>query len=349
MGKCLITKLNGTVNNTNLLKVGEIRIHIKKVDSPTTASQTLGLSFAKDATLTIIGDGYFTDKTLTENKGKTLTTPFTSVFVSNGDFDIAMQSKYDCTRITPYYAGQVEAHITYNKIINIDDLKYSINLTTLYMNGKGTTGNLSSLSNLTNLTSIGLSNTSVTGNIESLKDLKLLSELNLSDTNIMGNLSSISSLTNLKQLYLFNLSGSTLTGDISALKNMVNLTGLNLSGSTLTGDISALKNMVNLTNVSFLKSTLTGNLSTIPAKCSLISASPTSNFTWTNRDSTAKILSIIGNPTIANIDKMLQDQAACVASTSGGKIEVIGARTSASDDAVQTLQNKGYTISVTPA
>ena len=326
MGKCLITKLNGTVNNTNLLKVGEIRIHIKKVDSPTTASQTLGLSFAKDATLTIIGDGYFTDKTLTENKGKTLTTPFTSVFVSNGDFDIAMQSKYDCTRITPYYAGQVEAHITYNKIINIDDLKYSINLTTLYMNGKGTTGNLSSLSNLTNLTSIGLSNTSVTGNIESLKDLKLLSELNLSDTNIMGNLSSISSLTNLKQLYLFNLSGSTLTGDISALKNMVNLT-----------------------NVSFLKSTLTGNLSTIPAKCSLISASPTSNFTWTNRDSTAKILSIIGNPTIANIDKMLQDQAACVASTSGGKIEVIGARTSASDDAVQTLQNKGYTISVTPA
>ena len=53
-----------------------------------------------------------------------------------------------------------------------------------------------------------------------------------------------------------------------------------------------------------------------------------------------------------NIDKMLQDQAKCQTSSTASVrkiIEVIGTRTSTSDAAVQTLQSKGYTVSITPA
>ena len=80
-----------------------------------------------------------------------------------------------------------------------------------------------------------------------------------------------------------------------------------------------------------------------------------STFTWGTRPSSAKILAIDGRAKIENIDKMLQDQAQCVVGFSSGDnqahktISVTGNRTSASDAAVQTLQSKGYTVSITPA
>ena len=52
---------------------------------------------------------------------------------------------------------------------------------------------------------------------------------------------------------------------------------------------------------------------------------------------------------------MLQDQAACVTGIDSSSdiylktISATGTRTSASDAAVQTLQSKGYTVSITPA
>ena len=70
-------------------------------------------------------------------------------------------------------------------------------------------------------------------------------------------------------------------------------------------------------------------------------------FTWGSRPTNAKIVAIEGAPTISNIDKMLQDQAACqVGITSSDltyykTITATGTRTSASDAAIQTLQSNG--------
>ena len=52
-----------------------------------------------------------------------------------------------------------------------------------------------------------------------------------------------------------------------------------------------------------------------------------------------------------NIDKMLQDQAQCQADATSLNKSIVakGTRTSASDDAVQTLQSKGYTVTILPA
>ena len=35
MGKCLITKLNGSVQNDSLLRIGEFVVKVSKVESPT--------------------------------------------------------------------------------------------------------------------------------------------------------------------------------------------------------------------------------------------------------------------------------------------------------------------------
>lgn len=40
MGKCLVTKLTGSVNNNSLLRIGEYRIKKQKVVSPTKDTQS---------------------------------------------------------------------------------------------------------------------------------------------------------------------------------------------------------------------------------------------------------------------------------------------------------------------
>ena len=37
MGKCLVTKLNGAIEDTSMLRIGEMRVHFSKVDNPTNA------------------------------------------------------------------------------------------------------------------------------------------------------------------------------------------------------------------------------------------------------------------------------------------------------------------------
>ena len=70
--------------------------------------------------------------------------------------------------------------------------------------------------------------------------------------------------------------------------------------------------------------------------------------TWSSRKSSAKIISMPSYLITDNIDKMLQDQAQCQAYVTSPYKTIVakGTRTSASDAAVQTLQSKGYTVSI---
>ena len=45
MGKCLITKLNESVNNDNLLKIGEFSISLNEIESPSESSQKIQVAF----------------------------------------------------------------------------------------------------------------------------------------------------------------------------------------------------------------------------------------------------------------------------------------------------------------
>lgn len=360
MGKCLVTKLNGSSNNSNLLRIGEMRMKIAKVEKPTDATQGFGITLSKPVTLTIVSDGYFTNKNLTENKGKTLVlnTGNNAVFVSNNDVEISIADKYSITAITASYPDQSPSStFSQNIALNISDLKYSAGLTILSLSGaSAVTGDIGDLKNLTALTNISLVDTQITGDIGDLKNLTALTTLNLTDTLVYGDISGLKSLTALVTLSLFN---TQIIGNIGDLKNLTEITNLNLCNKQipLTGNIGALSTLTNCKSMLIQYSKLTGDLATLPSSCRLISLrnDAGSSFTWSTRSSSAKIIAIEGNASIDNIDKMLQGQAQCqVGFTSNENtmyktISCSGTRTSASDAAVEILQQKGYTISIAKA
>lgn len=288
MGKCLVTKLNGVVENNSLLKIGEMRIIMKRIASPSYMSQGFTVTFTEDVLLEIIGDGYFTNETLSENKGKTkkfLANQMYSFWVSNGDYEISIPNKYAIANIYFYPMpenGTLSEEQLYSKATDLSYFKYSKKMNAISIQSKESTGSLDDLAECLSLSNITLSKA----------------------INIYGNISSLSKLTALKRLSLID--NQKITGDLASLPGNV-----------------------------FLVDAQTGGI-----------------FSWvTTRPSSANIISMRLVNLGTYVDNMLINQANCTAPSdqTDKTIQCIGTRTSASDAAVQTLQSKGYTVSVTPA
>ncbi len=213
--------------------------------------------------------------------------------------------------------------------------------------GASVTGDISELSNLKSLTYLALSRTPVTGDISSLKELTLLSSLQLENTSIKGDISSLVGLTNLKRIALRE---SKVNGNVGVLK-CYNL--ISLYSSNVTFNANDFVSFSKLENVILYNSTISGDIALLPDNVNLLLIDEVSktSCTWSSRKSSAKIISMPHYLITDNIDKMLQDQAQCQADASSSykTIAAKGTRTSASDAAVQTLQSKGYTVSITPA
>lgn len=317
MTKCLLTKLKGVADNAELLHIGELRFNVKKNSSPTAGSQYIVFSVIKDTEINIIGDGYISNSTFSENRGKNASLNAnvnSGLYFINGDYKVAIMDKYSLKTLSMSNNGSF--------IANIDDLKYSKELSKL---GGVFEGNISSIKELNKLTNI-----SITGN------------------NLAGDLSVVSGLVNTGSL---SITGENLTGDLSAVSGLANMTGCYLKMSNLKGNLNSLANCAKLVDARFPACNITGDIATLPKTMTYLEF--TGKLSWSERPSTSNIIAFGGRIQIDNVDKMLQDQAACVAYTGETpwfkKINVIGARTSASDAAVQKLQSKGYTVSITPA
>ena len=305
MGKCLITKLNGSVQNNSLLRIGEFTVKVSKVESPTADSQKFSIRNTKDSQLRIIGDGYFTNETLTENKGKVMdiaANTETLIYYSNGDYEIAVAEKYSLDSIGIFLSTSWK-DFKGKLSFDIESLKYSPNITRLSLNNTQVTGDIAALGRLTNLTLIHLVNTQVTGDIA-----------------VFGR------LTNLTDIPLVN--DTKVTGDISIYRNTRG-SQLRFTGTSVYGDLSVLPN-----NVLWVQG-------------------GTGTFTWTGIKNRTNILAVAVCK-CNNIDAFLNDMATLEAKFASEQIwhktiSLIGTRTSASDVAVQTLQSKGYTVSITPA
>ena len=262
--------------------------------------------------------GYFrASKDSNDNIGTELTVNSKmEIFPSTGEHVISIIPKYNIKWLQ--YVS-----------VNIGDLKFSKDLNGVSLLSSSY-GDISSLKDLTALTNLAISNSKVYGDISSLKNLTQLTSFVLLNTQISGDIASLGTLTNLFYFELY-------------------------SKDKIVGDISSLKTLSKLERFKILNSDIYGDLATIPAKCRFASLSNFAKFTWGTRPSSSNILAIEGSPIISNIDKMLQDQAACQAAITSSDhiyhktITATGTRTSASDAAVATLQQKGYTVSITPA
>lgn len=318
MGKCLVTKLAGSVNNPSLMKIGETKV-TSNLTSIGNSGDYIRVEGSGDKPVTLkMETGYFrASKSSNDSIGTEITVNSArELFPSTGEHVISVIPKYNIQWLQ-------------NVGINIDNLEFSKNLMLLSLVS------------------------SSYGDISSLKDLTKLTEISGSNTNIHGD---ISSLKNLTQLTKFTLLNTQVSGDIASLSFLTKLTKFELSSTDkIVGDISSLKVLSKLENFKLKGSAIFGDLATIPANCRFASLDRYAKFTWGTRPSSSKILAIEGSPTISNIDKMLQDQAACQAGITSSDltyyktITATGTRTSASDAAVQTLQSKGYTVSIIPA
>lgn len=142
--------------------------------------------------------------------------------------------------------------------------------------------------------------------------------------------------------------------DISCMNSVNNfIDTLKMPKSSMYGDISVLKKFSKF-NVFLSPATVKGEVSQING-CQLVFDSASYvQCTWKQtRPTTHQIMALQYADLGTDIDKMLNDQSACVANTQSQSwfksINCKGTRTSASDAAVATLQQKGYTVSITPA
>lgn len=352
MEKCFVTRLSGSTSNNKLLRIGEMRIKVEGVESPTKDTQGFGVNFTEPTTVEIVGDGYFTDSTLTENKGKSMVVTGSKGIIVSQATTVAIINKYKLDRLvvfipsgTPY--GK-------NKVLNIDDLKYSLSLNTLNLSEMQAYGDISNLKTLTALTVLHLKKNKVAGDIANLKNLTALTNLDISSTNVTGDIANLKDLTALTSL---NLESSKVVGDIANLKNLTALTSLILTNTAISGDIAniyfAFRGTTKEFNVAHCDN-LSGDLASIPNNILFFNSyMGNSKFTWTKGSSRTNILAC-ANLHCSNIDDMLNDMSDKTASFAGQDtyyktIALVGTRTSASDAAVQTLQSKGYTVSITPA
>lgn len=325
MNKCFITKLQGVVDNASLLKLGELRIGFSNKGN-SSLIQSIGIGVINPVSLEILGDGYFTDSNGDTNLGKkkTFTASADSINIL-GTCVLSIIEKYNLTILS---SSSPNTNITY---ACIDDLKLSKALKKINLNYKEVEGDIASLENLTELKSISIMSSKVYGDIASLGKLKGLEYLNITDTKMTGN---INFLSNFKEL-----------------KNVL------VSGPNITGNIDALNNNSKLAEFVATNTNITGDLAKLPESCYYVAITNASNtpFSWSTRSSSSKIIAIQKRPKITGIDNMLQNQAQCQSAITSSTdplrkaITATGTRTSASDAAVQTLQSKGYTVSITPA
>lgn len=344
MGKCLVTKLNGAVANDSLLHIGEMRINIPYVNSPSKSTQEIELAFSQASNVEIVGKGYFTDEALSQNLGKVKEQVTNEkVYVSNSDCELSIANKYNITTLAS------------NHEFDIEDLKYSASLYKL--SSTMAVGDISALANKPSLSYLYLANPLLTGDLSALKDAAL-TYVNTSSAKITGDLSNFKDKSLLTRLYL---NSPFVTGDFSAFANCTSLVHLQINCSQVGGDISSFTNTqvreVRLSQNG--KQQITGDIAKLPNGCYYLSFDNGSNtsLTWTSRDASKTIIGIFGSPKVTNVDDLLIGMAKCTVSSyitpSSSSylktIAVTGTRTSASDAAVATLQQKGYTVSVTPA
>ena len=368
--ECLVTKLKGTVSDNSILKLGELRIKISELSKFDPAKCSLILRFNKETELSIVGNGYFTDINGTANLGKTkkvVSNELTDIFVSNSGCEISIPNKSDLNYLSLDAAASYDSDTSdtmfENKVVHIEDLYYT-NLNYINLGKSGSFGDITGLAKIKGLASLYLSNLDgerlIYGNVDDLLRKDTLRSLvigynnYLYSLNINGNIANANS--NIVQLTLRN---TNIHCDLSSLPENNNLYYLDLAHSAgLTGSISTITDS-KFPSITYFGIAYTGvsggELATLPKKVNFITGNGLQNasFSWKqSRPTDAFILALENINLGSDIDAMLINQANCQIGYTHNKEEwfkkiiATGTRTSASDAAIATLQEKGYTISV---
>jgi hypothetical protein len=194
MGNCLVTKLKGAVVNNNLEKLGEFKFYVKNNNSTTI------LPFAVIASsnfkVEISSPGYMYKGTIDSQTDITNSyegSDTTGYRLSPGEYDISIISKYPITNLI------INSNAIDNCLVDIDlkQLKYFTELSSIELGGKGIVGDTSDffsyVSDYFPIT-LNLRNTDISGDIQNLAKLKIKTNTTIIGTADMNPMSSYSSI-----------------------------------------------------------------------------------------------------------------------------------------------------------
>ena len=312
MGKCLVTRLNDIVANESLLHVGEMVVEVEGVNANSVLFNAYKGSISCDRSF-MLGT-----ETVNANEKRSLNNAWTDIkSIDAGSYRFHFFDKYSIY-------GFIQKALT----ASYKGLCFLKNANEITI----TPSNYFDLSNI--VSSAKLTKLSLRGKVA-------------------GDISHLSSLTSLVVLTL----GGDTYGDISSVRSKLSLLELRIVSPKITFNSDKLKEFSALNNFIYEGRTAVdfGDIATLGKGFSYIDLDSKAKIKWTTRNSPSKIIGIGNSPALDNIDKMLQDQAECetgITPSSPSWKKVItakGTRTSASNSAVQTLQSKGYTVSITPA
>lgn len=284
MGNCIISKLGGSVNNDELLQLGDVRIYVQSMEDKGYAGSANAhkISFQFNSLdgepyMEIIGDGYFTDSTLSQNLGKTLvfsSTANTNYYVSDGDYTLIIHSQYQLRKIS--YTGESNMYSAF--ILDCDTMRRKLSgaqATIGVYSITAMTGNMkNALEN--EIEYLTLYRDTGVLKLEWLAETvckETLANFNVSGvTHLTGKISDFNVLTKLK-LISINLNATlkdpetnTITGDLADLNpsDPSLVTGISFRAcSLITGDIASLGKFYNLTSMQVDNTpNLTGKLET---------------------------------------------------------------------------------------
>lgn len=312
MGKCLITKLNGSVGNTDLPVLGKIRVMFTGTDNKN--GQTITGHFTlQGSTATWKGDGTCNIDTPIGDL------PYNVDPDKNAKGILLIDNKKDISLISSTWGYGTKVYFS-------DINKYCSSLTSLNLSNTEQDGDLSEIADLSSLEILDVSSSKVTGSFANAAYLQNLKSLNIKKNNkIVCSLSDLSSCYALENL---DIKESSVSGDLSALSTCIKLKSLTTEGSGITGSISSLANIKSFTIYdSYSK----------PNTWSSSSLRPSSH---------PKITGNIKFASASDTDNFIINMASCTDEGITNKNWYFhnSHRTSASDAAVSTLQNAGYTL-----
>lgn len=233
MENCLIQSLKGNVNNPSLPKVGALKLKIVNSTAQSSLSkQGVVINAVGDTRVETTGSGYFGKGSLADMEthhytDETFSDPTGNFVFSEGDYYVNVFNKYNIKGF------RVNSNTSSIINVNIDELKYSINLEELVVS-KNSYGDVANLAELTLLTVCNLSSSLIEGNTSVFADKTSLTELQLTNSKVTGDIEDFANLTALTDL---RCAATAIGGDISSLGKLTSLTTLNLRSSKVRGSV----------------------------------------------------------------------------------------------------------------
>lgn len=311
MAKCFITRLNGSVANDTLPTLGAVRVNVVgEENSANTISGNLTFEGSK-----CIWKG---------TSGCTLPS-YPDYELNRYNVKTTKEAKGLLLLTDKYSLKVIDISYGYGACVELSDLSFCKKLTTLAISNTYQEGDLSEISDL-NLTTLKVSNSKITGSLESLSKMTSLKIIDIDTTSIGGD---IANLARIKDLSKINLRNSHVYGNVSSLVGCSKISNILLMGNSVVE--GNLEDFANHANLVFFQSIALNN-------------------TWSNESlrpiNMPKIIITGKFKTATDTDNFLNNMAKCSDEGISEKtfFFVNSHRTSASDAAVSTLQNAGYTL-----